>query len=265
MQGDPRPVCWGLVPLLLLGACGHGLFTPSYQLELPPVPSAWAEILGTPHWRVAWFGPEGTWETLDTAASEVSNIQVIEEWTNPIIAFPYWPERGILPELMRPAGALFPFDVNDRQIRLSWRGGVDAVVYLALAAHAPEGQGNKTPRLPHYFNWPRFRELLEDPGIPEAIRHDPWTADWHSIALKIVQSGFDRRRIIPLEQEELSVPVPQGDRWIGTSPFMEALNREAGDSLHLQVSSQVDTYIASAGMVRCTQGIWIWIPFKSEE
>ncbi|MDR3343333.1 MAG: hypothetical protein LBT14_11220 [Treponema sp.] len=255
---------WGVFSIFLLGGCDPGAFDTVYRLELPPAPSAWVEILGVPHWRVAWISPEGAWEAQETADTGVSGIRVLQEWTNPVIAYPYWPERGILPEVMRPAGALFPFDVDEGRIRLSWRGGVDVLVYLELAAQAAAGSGDgvKTPRLPHYFNWPRFRELLEDTSIPEAVRYDPWVVDWQSIVYKIVQSGFDRRRIVPQVREELSIPVPQGNRWIGASPFAEPVNREAGDSLHLLVTSKVDTYLSSAGILRCTKGVWIWLPWE---
>ncbi|MDR0475627.1 MAG: hypothetical protein LBH43_18385 [Treponema sp.] len=39
-----------------------------------------------------------------------------------------------------------------------------------------------TPRIPWYFDWPRFRELMDSSDIPEEVRLDPWTADWKTIA-----------------------------------------------------------------------------------
>jgi hypothetical protein len=60
----------------------------------------------------------------------------------------------------------------------------------------------------------------------------------------------------------LQVPVDDSGPWIGTSPFGEPIYQEAGNVLHLQVSGNVDTYLSSEGMLRCTQGAWMWIPFS---
>lgn len=247
----------GLV--FLLSACESGLFAPLYQVEFPVPPPAWQEILGPPHWRVTWIGPEGTWETAETHQGLLP-IRVLSEWTTPVIAYPYWPERGILPDILRPSGGLFPFDCENDRIRLSWRGGVEALVYRELAAHA-EGSTQGTPRLPHYFNWPRFRALLEGPELPEGVQEDLWSVDWKGICRKIAQSGFDRRRIVPQSREELPVPVPSRGPWISTSPFGEPVYQDAERVLPLLVSENGDTYLSPEGMLRCTQEAWMWIPF----
>jgi hypothetical protein len=248
-----------VVLFFFLSACAGEGFDPLYQVEFPPLPPTWQRILGPPHWRVTWIGPEGTWETLETT-QRLLPIRLLSTWTTPVIAYPYWPERGIAPDILRPGGGLFPFDCENTRIRLSWRGGVEALVYRELAAHAaapPRG----TPRLPHYFNWPRFRALLEGPELPEVVRQDLWSADWKGICLKIAQSGFDRRRIVPRSRAELPVPVPYSGPWIGTSPFGEPVYEEPGKVLRLLVSEQGDTYLSPEGMLRCTQDTWMWIPF----
>jgi hypothetical protein len=257
-----RPQSYGLTLaglFFFLSACENGLGTPLYQVEFPALPPAWQEILGPPHWRVTWIGLEGTWETGETHQDGLP-VRVLSEWTTPVIAYPYWPERGVVPDILRPSGALFPFDCENDRIRLSWRGGVEALVYRELAAHA-ESSRQGTPRLPHYFNWPRFRALLEGPKLPEEVRQDLWSADWQGICRKITQSGFDQRRIVPQPREELRVPVRSGGTWIGTSPFGEPVYQEAGTVLQLLVSGNGDTYLSSKGMLRCTQEAWMWIPF----
>ncbi|MDR1957220.1 MAG: hypothetical protein LBQ30_10270 [Treponema sp.] len=248
-----------VLAVVWLSACGTSPFDPVYEVEFPPLPLQWQGILGSPHWRITWISPKGTWETVEIPASQgVPPIRVLEEWTSPVIAYPYWPEQGIAPEVMRPAGGLVPFDRTGDRIRLSWRGGVEALVYRELAAHGatpPSG----TPRHPHYFNWPRFRALLEGPELHETLRTDLWTADWKAIGLKIAQSGFDKRRLVPQLREELLVPVSYGGPWIGTSPFEEPRYAEAG-FLRLQVSLNVDTYLSDTGVLRCTLGTFLWIP-----
>jgi hypothetical protein len=244
--------------VFLLSACGAERFAPSYQLELPPIPPAWSSLLGSPQWELVWIDPEGRRQTSVFDETQVPAIQVLGEWTNPVIAYPFWPHRGIRPAVMEPAGGLFPFDVAGDRIRLSWRGGVEATLYLELAV-----QHGKSPRQPQYFNWPRFRELLESSDLHETVRKDPWSADWKTIASKIAQSGFDRRRLVPAPRVALAVPLNYEGPWIGTSPFADPLYQEPGRNLNLLVGDQPDTYLSAAGVLRCTKGAWMFLPWDA--
>jgi hypothetical protein len=245
-------------------ACNAGFLEPEYDAELPALPAAWIPVLGAPHWRIEWIGPGGTREIRETGDAGISGIKVMQEWATPIIAYPFWPEQGIQPEALRPCGAIFPFDVEEDHIRLTWRGGVDATVYWELARSSKNTSSTGTPRQPQYFDWPRFRELLQDPVISEELRTDPWLADWKTIAAKTAQSGFDRRRITVQAREELLIPV-SGGPWIGSSPFAEPLIQEAGQELRVQVCGDIDTYISANGMIHCTKGAWIWYPERSTD
>jgi hypothetical protein len=180
------------------------------------------------------------------------------EWTTPIIAYPFWPERGILPGVFRPAGALFPFDAGNSRITLSWRGGIDAWVYLCLRDGGSAGDAGS--RQPQYFDWPRFRFLLESSDIDEEVRLDPWLTDWQDVAARTVQSGFDRRRIKPVKTQELPVTIPQSGLYLGTSPFQEPLFWEKDATVLFPVTGKVDTYATTEGLLRCTTGAWLWIP-----
>ena len=226
--------------------------TALYEIEFPAIPETWRELLGEPRWQVEWIRQQGS-ESLE---SGVNALALIEEWTNPIIAYPFWPEQGLGPGMMKPAGALFPFDVQGKRLRLSWQGGVEALVYRELASAAV--RANKESRLPLYFNWPRFRELLADPSLNEEVRNDPWLVDWKTVCLQTAQSGFDKRRIVPRKTELLLVPLNAETRWIESSPFAPPFTQAAGESLRLEVSSAIDTYICAKGVLRCTQGAWIW-------
>jgi hypothetical protein len=245
---------------LTLNACDTGLMSRSYSLELPPLPPVWEEIPGTVHWRLEWINPEGTWEVMRITGTDFPLVEVLPEWATPLMAFPYWPEQDIVPGTLRPAGGIFPFDVRDGRIRLSWRGGVAAWFYRELIR---AGDGGNSLRGPQYFDWPRFRELLEGPALSEPIRADPWLADWRSIALRTIQSGFDRRRIVPQTGEPLPVPLPHGGPWIGPSPFGVPLLGETGEIALFPVTGSVDTYISPAGLLRCTQNVWIWLPWDA--
>ncbi|MDR0636108.1 MAG: hypothetical protein LBF87_03420 [Treponema sp.] len=242
---------------VLLGVCACARTEYSaalYEIEFPAMPEAWRELLGEPRWRVEWISPQGA-ESLESSGN-APTLALIEAWTNPIIAYPFWLEQGLGPGMMKPAGALFPFDVEGKRIRLSWQGGIEALVYRELASAAL--LANKESRQPFYFNWPRFRELLADPSLNEEARSDPWLVDWKTFCLKTAQSGFDKRRIAPRETEPLLVPLNAETYWIGSSPFAPPFIQASGESLRLEVSCAIDTYVCAEGMLRCTQGAWIW-------
>jgi hypothetical protein len=135
---------------------------PSYCVVFPALPDTWREVLGEPRWRVVWISPQGE-QTLESDGKDAPLVDPLIEWTTPVIAYPFWPERGIRADMMKPAGALFPLDVNGGTIKLSWQGGVEAFIYKELASTPPEATSG-TPRRPQYFNWPRFRELLTEIG-----------------------------------------------------------------------------------------------------
>ncbi|MDR1400393.1 MAG: hypothetical protein LBJ41_10760 [Treponema sp.] len=246
-----------LLCCVLLGICACACTedgTALYEIEFPSIPEAWRELLGEPRWQVEWISPQGA-ASLESCGN-APRLALIEEWTNPIIAYPFWPEQGVWSGMMKPAGALFPFDVEGSRIRLSWLGGVEALVYRELASASVHA--DKEARLPIYFNWPRFRELLSDLSLKEEVRNDPWLVDWKTVCLQIAQSGFDKRRIVSRKTEPLLIPLNAEACWIGSSPFALAFGQARGESLRLEVSSAIDTYVCAEGILRCTQGAWIW-------
>ncbi|MDR2398804.1 MAG: hypothetical protein LBD74_08610 [Spirochaetaceae bacterium] len=242
---------------LFLGACETELFAPEYVVEVPALPAAWQAALGKAHWRLMWIGPDGRWDTAETGL----RIRVLAPWTTPVLAYPYWPEHGIGPDMVRPCGGLFPWDVEGTRIRLSWTGGVQAVVYRELAAQA----GESSSRLPHYFNWPRFRELLAGESLSEAVRQDLWSVDWGQVCQKTVQSGFDRRRIVARPQTTLRLTVDRPGPWIGSSPFAEPVDLPPGKEIELLFFGKEERYFSPKGMLLCTEAAWMWIPFPLRE
>ena len=247
--------------IFLLTNCDNTIIVPSYKVEFPSVPSEWLSLLGNPDWRLEWFDANAEKQVLEISGDQSPNIQILETWTTPIIAYPFWESRNIAPNFMYPAGALFPFDVSGDKIHLTWSGGVDAFLYLELASNFKEPEKG-TPRYPHYFNWIRFRERFKGNGINENVKHDPWLADWKSIAVKTSQSGFDRRRIVPLSQKDVAIPIQYEGYWIGSSPFAKPIHQKKEEDLSLKLSEKTETYISTLGILRCTKNIWILIPFK---
>jgi len=158
---------------------------------------------------------------------------------------------------MRPAGALFPWDATGSRLKLSWAGGVDAFFWKELAAvervtTAAEG------RLPWYFDWPRFRELFAGDVLSEAIREDPWLANWRDISQRTVQSGFDRRRIAARAFTELAIP-DLGGYWINSSPFAEPLEAKPGGPLIVNAANVPDTWVSSGAVLKCSTAGWVVI------
>jgi hypothetical protein len=249
-----------LIPVLVFSGCGRSLMDSEYVLKLPEPPPAWTELLGSPHWRIEWINPEGVKESRVTEGDTQINLPLT--WASPVSAWPFWPGKGIAPGIFRPAGAIFPFDASGADLRLSWRAGVDAVVYWELDAayEAQAGARTPVPRLSRNFNWPRFRELFEDPAFFEKLHADPWTVDWKNAAIKIVLSGFDKRRIVPEPRKEIPIPVPAGP-WIGSSPFAPPLKCGPGETPVFPAGARPESWLSPAGLLRCTAETWILIPF----
>jgi hypothetical protein len=253
-----------LVLAVTLAAC-DSLIVSRYSLVLPDLPPAWASVQGPPHWRIDWQNPQGRGETLYIRPGEKPEISLPYTWTNAVLAWPYWPEKGIDPEVFMPAGGLFPFDAAGGSFLLSWRGGVDAVLYLELGSVSADNSSS-VPRMPWYFNWPRFRELFTDSAVNAEFRADPWLADWPAIAEKIRLSGFDKRRLLPQTRVELTIPlggVPSGGPWISASPFAKPLYFEAAPAFPVKAAapSSADIWVCAEGILRCNHETWIFIEF----
>ncbi|GHV44795.1 hypothetical protein AGMMS49546_29340 [Spirochaetia bacterium] len=266
-----------LFTALLLCGCGNSLVDSRFVINFPELPPAWPELLGPPRWRVEWIGPAGNRESLETGASGGIEINIPPTQPSPVLAWPFWPARGpgIVPGSFRPAGAIFPFDAAGGRLNLSWQGGIDAFFYHALArasaqaaaqaADQAAGNGSSPDtglRVPQNFDWPRFRELFEDPGVSAEFRADPWTADWAAIAANVVKSGFDKRRFKPQAREELRVNVSRGP-WIGTSPFAAPLLFEEDLPLFpVRPGTESDAWYSADGILRCAGTSWIFRPWE---
>ena len=243
-----------VIAVLFMLGCGESLLDSRYALELPELPDAWEAVLGSPSWQVEWVSDKGRKERITVQGSTA--IFLPQTWASAVLALPFWPEKGIGPGIFRPAGAIFPFDASGGTLVLSWQGGIDAYLFWELAQIAGNG-GAAGIRMPHNFNWPRFRGLFADPSLNADVRADPWLADWNNIAARIVQSGFDRRRLVPEARTSLQVPVGPGP-WVGTSPFTAPLLFEGIPAF--PVRQAADTWVSSEGILRCNTETWILLP-----
>jgi len=252
---------------LLLNNCGEALTDSGFALELPDLPQAWEDVLGSPNWRIEWVNTEGRKEAVTVKGNGGLTIYPPQTWVSAVSAFPFWPEKGLGPGIFRPAGAIFPYDASGGRLILSWQGGVDACLYWEMArACGGKGQEENQPeesqeraavkRLPMNFNWPRFRLLFDDPSVNAEVRADPWLADWAGIAAKIIQSGFDKRRLVPEARSALTVPVSPGP-WIGASPYAAPLLFETTPVFLVRPTA--DTWVSKEGVLRCNSETWILI------
>ena len=239
--------------LLLLPACKIGSIRSFYRPVFPELPAHWEKILGNPRWRLEWVDENGAWQEWEGV--DAPELSLIQEWTSPVLAWPYWPERDLIPGMMRPSGALFPWDVSGGSLVFGWKGGVEAIFWkeLAMAERPTEASEG---RLPWYFDWSRFRELLESVNIPDKVREDLWLADWKDIAVRTVMSGFDRRRIVSRSFSELVIP-DIGGFWAGSSPFAPAFEAPAEGPLKLSVAETPDTWVAVEGILKCSVAGWV--------
>jgi hypothetical protein len=255
-------LCSGIIAALcLFTACNeNAVIRQSYNLTLPGLPEAWLEVLGEARWHIEWVDEDGSIQSVENeSGSKASVYGIMQEWATPVTAWPYWPEKGIKYGLMKPAGAIFPIDVSGSRIKLSWNAGIDAVFYWELAARGSE------KRLPHQFNWKRFRELFSSKDLSEEILQDPWLADWEAIAVKTAASGFDRRRISPKKYSTLNLAIPAGGPWIGVSPFMQSNNWLEQENVLIKVTDQTGSYLCPTGILRCSSGAWIWITYTHNQ
>ena len=245
-----------VIPVVLLASCNDGPRRSTYRPYMPVVPSHWNEVLGEPHWRLEWIGEEGFWKDWEGPPdAEPPLLSPVAEWTTPILAWPFWPEAGLTPGIMRPGGAFFPWDASGGELTLSWEGGVGAVFWKELA-NAERMSEASQGRLPWYFDWPRFRRLLESGDIPDDVRDDLWLVDWKEIGGKTVESGFDRRRIVSRRLTEVAIPGLDG-AWVSASPFTPPLDVPPGGPLLLMAAAVPDTWVSSTAVLRCSTLGWV--------
>ncbi|MDR0324284.1 MAG: hypothetical protein LBI12_07545 [Treponema sp.] len=244
------------VLLLLLTGCKDRLIF-GLSLEFPEVPEPWVKLLGEPHWRLEWLSLDGKKQSKVIFPGESAEIEVPAIWTNPVSAFPYWPDYNLIPGYFKPAGALFPFDIAREKLLLSWKAGPDTIFYWELAFFN-EHNSSKNPA---NFDWPRFRELFETDVLNEAVRKDPWLVDWHYVAKKTIEANFDRRRIVPQKTESLNIPAPAG-LWYGNSPFAEPLCFEEGETPSFPVYPDINVWISGEGILRFSGKTWVFTEWE---
>jgi len=239
--------------LVLQLACCRDRFSSVYKVEMPQAPENWVSLLGEPHWKLEFFDAEGKKQSKDILPGQSTEIELPITWTNPVTAWPYWPDYNLIPSLFKPAGALFPFDVSDEHLKLSWEAGPDTVFYWELVF--ANNQNEK--KLPANFDWLRFRELFKSDVLSDAVVKDPWLLDWQYIAEKTINSNFDRRRLVPQAAVSENIPAPSGI-WYGTSPFAQPLFFSEREAPVFTVHSGINLWISAEGILKVNGKTWVF-------
>jgi hypothetical protein len=253
----------GLFLCLVLFSCALQEGEKPFSLEFPSPPAPWTELLGNPRWLVRYHG-EGAYQETE------GELSLPPSAAGPVLAWPYWPDRGLEPGDFRPAGLVLPYDAwspeGDRHLILSWQGGVEAWFYEELeraALDRASQDGGNLEDLPRGgdFNWPRFRALFSDPSVPQEIREDPWRADWGAIAEKTIRSGFRKQWLTAMETSSRSIPVPPG-RWVSPSPFASSLDFETSPGIFpVGPGPGVQAWYSAGGILHCSGESWIFLPW----
>jgi hypothetical protein len=249
-----------LLVILCLNSCTDR-FPSKYILELPELNETLISILGEPHWRIEWINPNGQKQSADIQPTRTGNRQPVIEveipvlWTNPVTASPYWPIHNLFPNIFKPAGGFFPYDVskNGNRLHLTWKNGADAIFYWELALAYDQNDS----RIPTRFDWLRFRDLFITEVLAQSVINDPWVVNWRSVAEQTVESGFDRRRIVPEPIELTQIPV-HGGTWYGTSPFEKPLFFAEGVPTIFPVRNGINIWVSSEGILKVNGNSWFF-------
>jgi hypothetical protein len=255
-----------LILCLSLTGCETGDRESPFLPEFPPLPPSWAELLGPPRWRIRYYDAGGLEAGLETGEG-AAELSLPPARVSPVLAWPYWPERGLKPGDFRPAGAVFPYDASSPtegsapgRLILSWQGGLEAWFFEALNRGALNQAGPpETLRRGENFDWPGFRALFSDPAILQQLQGDPWLADWDAVAEKTLRSGFRASWLKAEAPASLSVPAPAGV-WVSPSPFVPPL--ETGGSPGLfPAGPGIRVWYSAAGILHCAGTNWILLPW----
>jgi hypothetical protein len=247
---------FALVTVLALQLTGCGdRISSVFTLELPEALDAW-EILGEPYWRIEYFDSDGQKQSKDILPGTIPEVEIPVTWTNPVAAYPWWPDYNLIPGLFKPAGGLFPHDISSNRLLLTWKAGIDAIFFFELAY----ANSQEIKKIPSNFDWIRFRELFEGGELNEAICKDPWLVNWRSVAIKTISGNFDRRRLVPQDTEAVRIQL-SASRWYGTSPFSEPLVFTEDGTLVFMANSGVNVWVSGEGILRSNGKTWFFTPF----
>jgi hypothetical protein len=263
------------IAALLLNSC-ESVNPDSYTFVLPnfaelsliedgaPCGDAWPLLLGSPCWHLEWTDSGGNFMQVEISKGSsalLDGLTVLQEQPSAIIAYPYWPDKKIMRGVVKPAGAIFPYDSIGAKIYITWQGGIDANFYREI------NNTQNEKRLAYKFDWVRFRKLFSENTLSVDVCADPWLADWHQIAERTAASGFDKRRIKNAQLKTRYVVVPEDGPWLSCSPFAKAKIWQKDDLVKIEVrensagSADIENYFCPLGTIHINNKIYTWLAF----
>jgi len=250
-----KPLSFFILAVIGLSAsCGSSPLQEQVRVIFPEPPAGWT--LGVACWRLEWYDPAGKLQSAEVAGNG-ADIEILTEWPNGILAWPYWPEKGLAAGMFYPAGAVYPLDARGSSLVLSWAGGIDACLYREMDRLRPLNTAN---RVPEYFNWKRFRALLREEA-PTDLRADPWLADWKDIAERTVRSGFRQSLLKAEKRSGTGIVLPHDGPWLGASPFAPPQSWQEGEKIILPLGSRPEILVCPGGILSVSPTIQLWVPF----
>lgn len=202
------------VCLACLSSCDvvQPFFCHSLVVAMPPTPEAWRGMPSLTY-EVLWSDEFGETRSAYTGPGDEVRIKVRRGQRQVVIAYPLF--RG---ERLRPAGALYPFDVEALSgrfpssrpdvLRLGFSSGYSAETALCL---------EKSGHDPWAYPLERLHHAWEDKGV------DPWLVSPARIA-EALADGVFRVSLFSLSTE--SVTLPSDSLWWPESPLAKIESSE---------------------------------------
>lgn len=176
------------------------------ELRMPDAPAGWAGLPGL-RFACRYVDPAGQPAQVVAAEGEVVRVAVPVGLAQAILAVPYL--SGVA---LRPAGALYPWDVDaSGRIALDFEQG-----YAAAIAALLEDRGLDA----WIFALGRIREARQ---VQQA---DPWSVDPAVAAARLVAGTF--RTDLFTRAKRFRVALPDGGPWVHESPFAGTMGSETG-------------------------------------
>ena len=246
--------------ILALVSCGPSPIPTFYRVQFPSSPVLRTELLGECQWKLDYFDSNGNFCQKEIAKNSTVSVElrILGEWPSAILAWPYWPEKSLAAGYFYPAGAIFPLDIAGDTIILSWNAGAEAYFYWELEKAQEINSG--TNRKPQFFDWKRFRTLLQETA-PEELIKDPWLADWKDIAERTVRSGFRQSYVRAENRFSKEIIIPHTGPWLSASPFRSPEFWEEGEEVILFLSPRPEILVCPAGRFTISAAMQLWVLF----
>jgi len=217
-------------------SCGLGP-TALVRLVLPDPPAPWRQAFPELTFLVVYQDSTGPRVTV-TAMREVT-VECGKAGNTPVLAYPAGipgeDEQGVPPGLLRPAGALYPLDLDPRSeeptLNLSWQEGPLAALVARLQENGMEVSLLNTARLQERFG----------------TFQDPWDLDLESMATGLLHGTFSAYDVDSLPLRDAAL-VPGPGKWFLESPLSPPVEASASGELTLtQISPGSHSLFSTGG------------------